>query len=109
MRKPTTSPPPPPERLTKIESNNPEMETIFHVMEKLLHWAAIIDSSDDAIISKSAEGYITSWNKGAERLYGYMAEEIIGQHVSVLMPPSKKDDFPFIMKQLHEGKRVEHY
>ena len=78
-------------------------------MEKLLHWAAIIESSDDAIISKSVDGYITSWNRGAQRLYGYKPEEIIGKPVSVLMPPSKKDDFPFIMKQLHEGKRVEHY
>ena len=78
-------------------------------MEKLLHWAAIIESSDDAIISKSVDGYITSWNSGAQRLYGYTAEEIIGKPVSILMPPEKKDDFPYIMKQLHEGKKVEHY
>jgi PAS domain S-box-containing protein len=86
-----------------------EINSMLTMMEKLLHWAAIIESSDDAIISKSAEGYITSWNSGAERLYGYTADEIIGKPVSVLMPPEKKDDFPYIMKQLHEGKRVEHY
>lgn len=92
-----------------IMTENGEMETIMKVMEKLLHWAAIVESSDDAIISKSIDGYITSWNKGAQRLYGYKPEEIIGQPVSILMPPEKKNDFPFIMKQLREGKRVEHY
>lgn len=94
---------------SRIDSESSEMKNILAMMEKLLHWAAIIESSDDAIISKSIDGYITSWNKGAQRLYGYTAEEIIGQPVSILMPPSKKDDFPFIMKQLHEGKRIEHY
>jgi two-component system, OmpR family, sensor histidine kinase VicK len=92
-----------------FSTDNSEMNSILLMMEKLLHWAAIIESSDDAIISKSVEGYITSWNRGAQRLYGYTPEEIIGQPVSVLMPPNKKDDFPFIMNQLHEGKRVEHY
>ena len=92
-----------------VSSDNPEMNNIMLMMEKLLHWAAIIESSDDAIISKSAEGYITSWNKGAERLYGYTSEEIVGQPVSILMPPEKKDDFPYIMSRLHAGKRIEHY
>jgi PAS domain S-box-containing protein len=93
----------------KISEKNSDMNNMLVVMEKLLHWAAIVESSDDAIISKSIDGYITSWNRGAERLYGYTAEEIIGKPVSVLMPTEKKDDFPMIMKQLHEGKRVEHY
>jgi PAS domain S-box-containing protein len=92
-----------------VELENPEMNEILHIMEKLLHWAAIIESSDDAIISKSPDGYITSWNRGAQRLYGYTPDEIVGKPVSTLMPPSKKDDFPKIMKQLYEGKKVEHY
>lgn len=95
--------------ITAYSTDNPEITSMLQMMEKLLHWAAIVDSSDDAIISKSADGFITSWNRGAQRLYGYTPEEIIGKPVSVLMPPEKKDDFPFIMKQLHEGKRVEHY
>jgi PAS domain S-box-containing protein len=96
--------------LTKgYSSDNPEMNSILTMMEKLLHWAAIIDSSDDAIISKSIDGYITSWNRGAQNLYGYTPEEIVGKPVSVLMPPEKEDDFPYIMKQLQEGKKVEHY
>ncbi len=71
--------------------------------------AAVVESSDDAIISKSVEGFITSWNKAAERLYGYTASEAIGKPVSMLMPLEKKDDFPMIMKQLQQGKKVEHY
>lgn len=77
--------------------------------EELTRMAAIVESSDDAIISKSCEGIITSWNHGAQRLYGYRAEEIIGKPVSVLMPPGKKSDFPKIMGMLLQGKRVEHY
>ncbi len=94
---------------TEIFSENSEMKNILGMMDKLLHWAAIIDSSDDAIISKSIEGYITSWNRGAQRLYGYTPDEIIGKPVSVLMPPEREDDFPFIMTQLQQGKKVEHY
>jgi PAS domain S-box-containing protein len=71
--------------------------------------AAIVESSDDAIISKNIDGIITTWNKGAERLYGYSAQEIIGKSVVVLMPPNKKNDFPKIMQLLRQGKRVEHY
>lgn len=94
---------------SKVEPENPDMQTVLSVMEKLLHWGAIIDSSDDAIISKSVDGYITSWNKGAQRLYGYTPEEVIGKPVSILMPPEKENDFPYIMNQLHAGNRVEHY
>lgn len=88
---------------------NEEMQNILAVMEKLLYWAAIIESSDDAIMSISIDGYLTSWNRGAQRLYGYTSEEVMGKPVSTLMPPNKKDDFPFIMKKLREGQRIEHY
>src|SRR5579884_1496635 len=71
--------------------------------------AAIVESSDDAIFSKTLEGVITSWNRAAQRLYGYRPEEIIGTSVSVLMPPEKSDDFAVIMDQLKQGQRVEHY
>lgn len=73
------------------------------------YFSSIIESSDDAIISQNVDGTITSWNKGAEHLYGYTAKEIISQPVSILMPPEKKDDFPKIMKDLFEGRKVEHY
>lgn len=89
--------------------NSSEANSILSMMEKLLHWAAIVESSDDAIISKSLDGFITSWNRGAERLYGYKPEEVIGKPVSILMPPEKENDFPHIMSQLRAGKKVEHY
>jgi PAS domain S-box-containing protein len=71
--------------------------------------AAIVESSDDAIIGKDMSGTITSWNRGAERLYGYTAEEIVGRSISCLMPPDHTDDFPMLMRRLSRGERIEHY
>jgi PAS domain S-box-containing protein len=95
--------------LKSISTNNTELDNMLVMMEKLLHWAAIVESSEDAIISKSTDGFITSWNKGAEELYGYKSTEIIGQPVSILMPPGNKSDFHMIMGKLHRGEKVEHY
>lgn len=77
--------------------------------EASLLLAAIVESSDDAIMSKSVDGTILSWNKGAQQIYGYTPEEVIGQPVSILMPESKQDDFPKMINQLKKGKRIEHY
>ena len=77
--------------------------------ETRLRLAAIVDSSEDAIIGKDLQGTITSWNRGAETLYGYTAEEIVGRPVSVLIPPDQQDDFPHIMERLRRGERIEHY
>lgn len=71
--------------------------------------ASIVESSDDAILSKDLEGTILSWNRGAERLYGYSAEEVIGHSVALLMPPQRADDFPKIMMALKRGESVDHY
>jgi PAS domain S-box-containing protein len=71
--------------------------------------AALVESSEDAIIGKDLNGTITSWNRGAEALYGYTAEEIVGKTVSVLIPPEHQDDFPIIMERLRRGERVQHY
>jgi PAS domain S-box-containing protein len=73
------------------------------------HLAAIVASSDDAIIGKTLEGIITSWNQAAERLYGYTAAEMIGQPITQLIPPDLADDFPMIMRRLRRGDRIEHY
>src|ERR1039458_5413134 len=71
--------------------------------------AAIVDSSQDAIIGKDRDGVITVWNRGAERLYGYPASEAIGQPVSLLVPPSHAgEDHEFLCRVL-EGERVERY
>jgi PAS domain S-box-containing protein len=71
--------------------------------------SAIVESSDDAIISKNLDGIITSWNKAAERIYGYTAAEVLGQPVSILIPPDRVDEIPAILERLRHGERIEHY
>ncbi|HEV8525711.1 MAG TPA: PAS domain S-box protein, partial [Terriglobales bacterium] len=71
--------------------------------------AAIVESSDDAILSKDLEGRITSWNRGAERLYGYAAAEVVGRPVSILAPPESVDEIPGFMERLKRGERIEHF
>ncbi len=71
--------------------------------------AAIIESSEDAIASKDLNGVITSWNKSAERLFGYAAEEIIGQPVTTIIPPELHDDEPRILAKIRAGERIEHF
>ena len=77
------------------------------VGSKLL--ASIVDSSDDAILSKTLDGVITSWNKAAERIYGYQAEEVIGRSVSLLIPPDRPDEMAEILDRVRIGERVGHY
>src|ERR1044072_3090587 len=71
--------------------------------------AAIIDSSDDAIVTKSLDGIVTSWNKGAERLFGYTADEMIGQPILKVIPPDRKSEEPAILQRLRNGERVDHF
>jgi len=71
--------------------------------------ASIVESSDDAIISKDLNGVITSWNNGAERIFGYTAEEVVGKPVMILIPPDRLDEEPAILERIRRGERVEHY
>src|ERR1017187_1647855 len=71
--------------------------------------ASIIDSSEDAIIGKGLDGIITNWNKGAERVYGYTPEEVVGKHISILAPSDRPDEIPEILKKIARGESVEHY
>jgi PAS domain S-box-containing protein len=71
--------------------------------------AAIVESSDDAIISKTLEGVITTWNHGAERIFGYTAGEVIGKPVTLLIPPNQIDEEPTILQKLRRGERIDHY
>jgi PAS domain S-box-containing protein len=71
--------------------------------------ASIVDSSDDAIISKTLEGVITSWNRGAERLFGYTAKEAIGQPISMIIPLERRDEETRILARLRQGLPIEHF
>jgi PAS domain S-box-containing protein len=74
------------------------------------YWlSAIIESADDAIITKTLEGIITSWNKGAERIFGYTAEEVKGKPVAILIPADHADEEPTILARLRRGERIAHY
>lgn len=71
--------------------------------------AAIVESSDDAIVSKSLEGIITSWNGSAERIFGYTAAEAIGQHITLIIPPDRRNEEEEILCRLRRGDRVDHF
>jgi PAS domain S-box-containing protein len=73
------------------------------------HLASIVESSDDAIISKALDGSIQTWNPGAARLFGYAAEEVLGRPVTILIPPEQHDEEPRIVERLKRGERIEHY
>src|SRR5678816_2019470 len=74
------------------------------------YWlSAIIESAEDAIISKTLQGIITSWNAGAERIFGYTAEEVIGKSITILIPEGHLDEEPAILARLKAGQRIEHY
>jgi PAS domain S-box-containing protein len=77
--------------------------------ETLFRLAAIVESSDDAIASKDLNGIITTWNKGAERMFGYKSEEIIGRSVTVLIPPELQHDEVIILAKIRAGQRIEHF
>jgi PAS domain S-box-containing protein len=71
--------------------------------------ASIVECSDDAIYGKTLDGTILSWNRGAERIYGYSAAEMVGRPVSVLVPPNKPDEVPAILEKVKRGERVSHF
>ncbi|MEP6958116.1 MAG: PAS domain S-box protein [Nitrospirota bacterium] len=75
----------------------------------MAHLAAIVMSSEDAIISKNLQGVVTSWNGAAERLFGYTAEEMIGQPVSRLIPPERHNEEPGILDRIKRGESIQHY
>jgi PAS domain S-box-containing protein len=78
-------------------------------LEDRLYLAAIVDSSDDAIIGQTLDGRIASWNKGAHKLYGYSAEEVVGKPLSVLIPDDHIDEAPALIDRLARGEVIEHF
>ena len=71
--------------------------------------AAIVDSSDDAIIGKDLDGRITAWNRGAERIYGYTSEEMLGQNIALLAPRDRPDEIPQVLERIRRGESIEHF
>ncbi len=71
--------------------------------------ASIVESSDDAIIGKTLDGVIASWNAGAERIFGYSTAEAIGQHINLLVPPGQRDEIPSILERIRRGEAIGHY
>jgi PAS domain S-box-containing protein len=77
--------------------------------KSLWHYAAIFESSEDAIVGKTLEGIITTWNRGAEHLFGYTGNEVIGKHISLLIPPDRPNEESSILDRIRRGESVEHY
>ncbi len=87
-----------------------EVETALRESKEQFRWlASIVEFSDDAIIGKNVDGIITSWNKGAERLFGYSAEEAIGKPITILIPPERQSEEYLILGSIRRGNRIEHY
>ena len=77
--------------------------------EALSRLAAIVESSEDAIVGKSLDGTIVSWNAGAERMFGYSAGEVKGRHISMLAPPDRPCEVPALLERIKRGERVDHF
>jgi PAS domain S-box-containing protein len=77
--------------------------------EQRFQLAAIVDSSDDAVVGKSLEGVIKTWNRGAERVFGYTADETVGKPIAMLLPPGRQGEEPTIIERLKKGERVESF
>src|SRR5467141_529141 len=71
--------------------------------------ASIVESSDDAIVGETLDGVITSWNRGAERLFGYTAEEAVGKPLSIVMSPDPPHELPGLLEKLKRGEKIDHY
>ncbi|WP_271575756.1 PAS domain S-box protein [Bradyrhizobium sp. CCBAU 11361] len=87
-----------------------EIEAALRESEQRLRWlASIIESSDDAIVSKNLDGIITSWNSGAERIFGYSAAEAIGQPITLVIPQDRQSEEREILTRIRRGERIEHF
>jgi PAS domain S-box-containing protein len=91
-----------------IERNKPDSEE-SQSDERLWQLASIVEFSNDAIISKNLEGIITSWNKAAERIFGYSAEEAVGRPITIVIPPHLHDEEITILDRIKRGERIEHF
>jgi PAS domain S-box-containing protein len=75
----------------------------------LRHYAALVESSDDAIVGKTLEGYVTSWNRGAEAIFGHASAEMVGRHISILFPDDRLGEEAAILEKIRRGESVDHF
>jgi PAS domain S-box-containing protein len=86
--------------VTRVEARSDELRALL---------VAIVESSDDAIVSKTLDGVITSWNRGAERLFGYTAAEAVGQHIFLIIPEDRKAEEQDVLARLRRGEKIDHF
>src|SRR5437764_1705363 len=84
-------------------------EDEFLRVEAQARLAAIIESSDDAIVSKSLDGVVRTWNKGAERIFGWTADEVVGKPITIIIPKDRLEEEPEILRRIRSGERVDHF
>ncbi|HST10459.1 MAG TPA: PAS domain S-box protein [Terriglobales bacterium] len=95
--------------IASILESNRDISESKRAQEAQARLAAIVESSEDAIVSKGLDGIIINWNKAAERIFGYGAEEAIGQHITLIVPPDRLDEEAHILASLRRGERVDHF
>ena len=88
---------------------NTDISALKQAEKMTAHMAAVVQSADDAIISKDLNGIVQTWNVGAENIFGYTAEEIIGTNISILIPSGHTDEVPDILKRISRGEHTEHF
>lgn len=100
---------PPHGEVSSMDEAAPARASIRSAMSTQAVLAAIVESSEDAIVGKDLDGIVISWNAGAQRMYGYTPAEVVGQPISILFPPGHEDELPAIMDRLRRGEGIEHY
>lgn len=95
--------------ITSILESNRDISDSKRAQEAQARLAAIVESSEDAIVSKDLSGIIVHWNKGAEKIFGYTAEEAIGHPITLIVPPDRLDEEGDILASLRRGERINHF
>ena len=96
-------------RVHRWFGTNTDVSALKQTEKMMAHLAAIVQSADDAIISKDMNGVVQTWNVGAEKIFGYTAQEMIGRNISVLVPPGHTNEIPDILKRISRGEYIDHF
>src|SRR5262252_1333551 len=96
--------------VSNLQHNNLPRVSASTETDDARHWlAAIVDSSDDAIISKNLDGVILTWNRAAERLFGFSESESVGKSIAIIIPPELREEESNLLVRLHAGERIDHF